>query len=333
MNLMCLLSLFFLVSMHSIVPADHETTQLFLSARVATDAHDVRTILNANFDTKYITDHLLREFLAKATAVVTLSAKNNVLQNPQPVTSVYLTELNLSHGTLQSFPIGRFIVAMPRLKKIDLSYNQIVSIASNNDVQQQGGCDNPINPWNSFDLEQINVSNNKLTEFDLNLINNAPNMTHANFSDNPIAEVKTASEVSSRKCCIIVVSNTQLDKTKKQVLLKKCIQPTAKYNSTVTCGAITGLFGLLIAGGGISLGVGIGSHLPVAASNILIPSLVFGGALVGGLAGCSIGHCVTPKNKRTYKAFTFDFGESDNSINANADYTQISMPLLHNQRQ
>lgn len=312
-----------LASVGMLFSGDDERTQLFLSARVATDTNDVRTILNANFDTKFMTDNLLHEFLTKATAVVTLSAKNNMLQNPHPVASVYLTELNLSHGTLQSFPIGEFIVVMPQLKKIDLSHNQIVSIVSDNDVEPRNGCQNFIDPWKSYELEQINVSNNKLTEFDLQIIDNAPKMTQASFSDNPIADVKTPYNINYRRNCVILLRNTQLDAAKKQILFEKSIQSTEKYNNALFHGSLCGSAVLLITGMGTSLGISIGLH-----TQIIIPTLMLGGTLVGGLAGYGFGHCMMPKNKRTYTAFTFDFGESDSSINVNADYTQISMPLL-----
>lgn len=302
---------------------NRDMQNLVLNAR--TDFNDIDSVRHINFDNKNLTDKELQNTLKITSNLVTLSAKYHILTSPQPMSASALTELNLSNGTLKLFPLGSFLELMP-LKKINLAYNHIASIASDNDeTKYYGWCNNGIQEckygccssalkWQSTTLQELTLNNNQLTELDMHIIDNLPNLTIAHFSDNPLAEVKVVNYIQKRQHCTINLHNAALSLESKNLLELNNKKETSLYGDNKLNGCSVGFLSSFILGFSgcmVYFVNNISTLNPIASglsAGVLIPAVSF---FVGGTIGYNIGHCLTPADKRTYKPFTFDFGPAD----------------------
>ncbi len=297
-----------LTSYLSVMTSD-DTRDLFamaISTQKKQNHRDARTIITANLDNKQLTDTDFLNFFSKAINVVTFSAQHHTLNAPTPISCRDLTELDLSNGTLTTFPIGSWLQKMPHLKKLNLSKNKINSITSPflNKIE----CCMASEEWCSYSLSTLNLSNNQLTELDLSIINNTPQLENANLSHNQLTTVIVPDPLHHRKICTIQLHNTNLTEQAKSKLIQHTTHETRLYEEHKSCVMCSGfLFGML---------AGIGSGF--AAGYTIQPSFV--GVPVGILLSFAIptisiplsmysAYCCIPAEQRAYQPFKFEWDE------------------------
>src|SRR5580692_6723047 len=152
--------------------ASEEIKNLLIASRTD-DRDDVTNIKSVNYDNKNIDDRTLHESLILASNLVALTAQHNNLNNPQTTSCALLTTLKLNNGTIQKFSIGDWLNAMPALRTLKLAHNKITTIASANDISTLtcgGTCCGGEASWCSKSLQELDISHNQLTEFNLNII-------------------------------------------------------------------------------------------------------------------------------------------------------------------
>jgi hypothetical protein len=279
-----------------------------------------------NLDNKSVTDSAFSGILLSSPQLITFSALGHQLLAPQPVQCAFLTGLDLSKGSLRVFPIGAFAKAMPALKKLNLAYNKIISVASENDETRTPLFGDTIWCWSSRSLQELDVSHNQLAEFDLNIINNAPNLIKANFSHNPIAKIKIPEHETGewghlrhRQLCTVQLQNTSLSRAHRELLEKHSTRTTKEYEA-----AITGLTGwIIIASTFSALMVTLGND---GVGNLILnnPGLCMGyfmvsAFVVGPYIDYIIGRREIPENQRTYKQLILKF----KSAGSNFENSQI----------
>lgn len=304
------------------IPTQNELTQLLLTSRTdqnyQKEQHNyidsIKSIHSINLDNKQITDDTLRTLLAEACALVMLSAQHNRLQQPSPARCFCLTDIDFSNGTIETFSIGDWVTLCPQLAVIKLAHNKIRDTTSDNDATNRISCTicgpEYQRAWHSDTLKELDLSHNELTVFDLNILNNAPNLIKADFSHNNIAAVIVPKSLSDREQpCTVLLHHNQLSDTHKQLLQQKNSLYTKDYKNKVgnaTFGA--GFTGLVIGGFGAGIPVGnvIVHTLGVGMLGVLC-GVMIGGGLVFGASACAIAHYCYPKNKRTYQPFALEF--------------------------
>jgi len=288
------------------------------SLSIHTSDENSKNALHLNLNNKSLTDPAFSSILAAAPYAVTFSAQHHQLLAPQLVKDAFkcefLTELDLSNGDLMTFPIGAFAGAMPALKKLNLAHNQIISIASKNDEDYEPPFIAPIWRWNSKSLQELDVSHNQLTIFDLTIINNAPNLTSANFSHNTITEIKIPKWdvgeggcLNHRQTCTVQLQNTLLKSAHRELLEKHSARTTEQYEAAITRGTGTTL--IFSTAAALIGTLGLEGFMMLCANNVeLCMGYLFINMLVAGpYIDYIIARRNIPENQRTYKQLIFKF--------------------------
>lgn len=306
-----------LFSASSVMYTCDEGTKLLLSVRA--DQNDVTSIKSLNFP-KDLDDATLKTALTQAYNVQTLIAQNNIMKQPKPVPCQGLSIIDFSNGTIEVFRIGDWVQAMPSLQKLNLAHNKISSIASINDAEQTscGPCGKHVltSSWHSQTLQEIDLSYNELTEFDLHIVRNAKSLVKADFSHNKISTVVIPKELRHRNVCKVFLNNNQLDSSSINLLEKFNVLNTEEYENSYEfhggIGAITGT----VTGIGSTIGVVFGAPLiqqyPGAAVAVgIINCLAQIGA--GWYLGYGVKKCTSCDTVNTYQPFILAFDNQKNN--------------------
>jgi hypothetical protein len=208
----------------------------------------------------------------------------------------------------------------PNLKILKLAHNQITCIASN-DVTERISCTicgpEYKKAWHSDTLQELDLSHNKLTEFDLNLLNNAPNLTRTDFSHNEIRDVVVPKGIYHRQVCTVLLHHNQLGDAQKQLLYKNNSLYTKEYDNCIYRATIYGgvagmLTGPFAVGTPIYIIYSVGVGL---ASGGLALGTTVGGLLIGRASARAIAHYCYPKNKRMYQPFALELEATEQDQN------------------
>lgn len=286
---------------------DEETTNLLISAR--TDQQDLTSIKSMQFSQNF-NDKTLNEALKNTPYLFTLTAPSNMLKNPNPIPCAYLETIDFSNGKIEKFILGEWIEVMPKLRVLKLRENNISSIASDFDTERStcGPCGRKTIPsWSSIALQEIDLSNNKLEEFDLNLLNNATNLVDANFSNNTITRVVIPKSLNHRKLCNVFLQNNQLKDSDKFALEKCNSLDTKQYEWSLWRYQAIGLTFGILTGFGTVIKISSAVHslwtIPIALGSF------FAQAGVGFILGHGIKKCEAYDTVHTYKPFIFVFDD------------------------
>lgn len=311
-------SIFVFLSSIVAYACDDDTRKRLLDARDDQEyISSPASIRSLNFDNKNINDATLHSALTKADNLITLSAQHNALQNPQPVVCKFLTKIDFTKGNIEIFRIGDWVTAAPNLEILKLAHNKISSIASDTDTDivlcgPCGQCtvNNGGHIWRSYALQEVDLSHNALTEFDLNILNNAPNVIKADFSNNQIAEIKIPRQhrILHRQICTVLLHNNKLDQTAKAQLISCNRHITKEYEKSLRdAPVLSGIIGTGI-GSSVCFGVFFGKLLVGIDPLFLVLGTVLGGAGVCALSTYVVMRtCGYQESKNTYKPFVFEF--------------------------
>lgn len=282
-----------------------------------TDQNDVTSIKSINYP-KDLDDTTLKSILTQAYNLETLVAQNNLLHQPRPQLCRDLSTIDFSNGKIKNFILGEWIDAMPKLRILNLAHNKISSIASDFDTERStcGPCGTKIIPsWSSSTLQEIDLSHNELTEFDLHIVDNATNLVKADFSHNKITTVVIPKALRRRKVCKVYLHNNQLRDADKSALEKCNILNTQEYEDSLESHKHVGTITGAVTGIGSTIGMIFSIQLsvhPVAAAAIGVVNCC---AQIGAgyLLGYGVKKCRAYDTVHTYQPFIFNFENQKNN--------------------
>jgi|GEM_PF-4049759 len=173
--------------------------------------------------------------------------ENGTLAERQGMSAARLTKLVVTNTNMTMLPLGAWLSHMEQLQFLDISHNLIENVSDSGDSGD----------WQSTTLQHMNISHNRLKEFDFNIVDSMPNMVHADFSNNPITQIKLVSfpQFAQRAPCTVVLKNSLLSGDQMDILRGNFTAPDmeAYEKECLHTGGLTGAFMSLIVCGPVSL--------------------------------------------------------------------------------
>lgn len=324
--------------------AAEQVGNFLLKAR--TDRKNPSTVISAKIDRNTITyvelnDSSYSVIFEQAPRLQRLSIHHHKFVNPAPTYAEHLVFLDLSHGTLVQFPLFAHLDKMRALRELDLSHNQLTTLAYNDDATVKYSKMESVAPekrtiytlW-EHKLKKLNVSHNVLSVLNMYMLGQLTDLKEADFSHNQIQAIVTVPEPCIKDCLRywqrsvtkVLLAGNSLSQTNKDTLNECQYDLAPAYKKSLDNYSCRGCIGGLILApvatiGGVMIfcfttSVPYSGYMYTMVGGIL--GGLAGGAALYTTAGCLIGRgiarCRMPQAYKKAPIFEFLYDDATHSV-------------------